>query len=283
MQPDRLGDDAAPPRVERAHDVAVGLGGRGRREQERVLESARPVNVTDRVGSHGHSDVSVAGGNADYTAPVSAPKPLHGLLAADARANRDYASRASARQASAGSMSMGRVVRGGLIQVKADVSLEGTTDDIKQRMIDKHLPLIDEAARRGVQLLCLQELFNGPYFCAEQQPRWYQMVERIPDGPTIQTDAGGREEARHGDRRADLRGGDHRRLLQRRRGDRRRRQVPRQVPQAPHPARRPGLLGEVLFPSRQSRISGVRDRRREESASTSATTATFPKGRASSG
>jgi beta-ureidopropionase len=81
---------------------------------------------------------------------------------------------------------MGRVVRGGLIQVKADISLEGTTDDIKQRMLAKHLPLIEEAARRGVQLLCLQELFNGPYFCAEQQARWYDMVERIPDGPTIQ-------------------------------------------------------------------------------------------------
>ena len=80
---------------------------------------------------------------------------------------------------------MGRVVRGGLIQVKADISLEGTTDDIKQRMLDKHLPLIEEAARRGVQILCLQELFNGPYFCAEQQPRWYEMVEHIPDGPTI--------------------------------------------------------------------------------------------------
>ena len=29
-------------------------------------------------------------------------------------------------------------------------------------------------------------MFNGPYFCAEQQPRWYDMVEHIPDGPTIQ-------------------------------------------------------------------------------------------------
>jgi len=82
---------------------------------------------------------------------------------------------------------MGRVVRGGLIQVKADVSLEGSADEIKQRMLDKHLPLIEEAAQRGVQVLCLQELFNGPYFCAEQQVRWYEMVERIPDGPTIQT------------------------------------------------------------------------------------------------
>jgi len=81
-------------------------------------------------------------------------------------------------------MTMARVIRGGLIQVRADVSLEGAADDIKRRMIDKHLPLIEEAGRRGVQLLCLQELFFGPYFCAEQQARWYQMVERIPDGPT---------------------------------------------------------------------------------------------------
>jgi N-carbamoylputrescine amidase len=80
---------------------------------------------------------------------------------------------------------MNRVVRGGLIQVKADISLDGTAEEIKRRMFDKHVPLIEEAARRGVQLLCLQELFNGPYFCAEQQTRWYEMVERIPDGPTI--------------------------------------------------------------------------------------------------
>jgi beta-ureidopropionase len=79
---------------------------------------------------------------------------------------------------------MARVVRGGLIQVKADVPLDGSTDDVKRRMIDKHMPLIEEAGRRGVQLLCLQELFYGPYFCAEQEKRWYDLTERIPDGPT---------------------------------------------------------------------------------------------------
>jgi N-carbamoylputrescine amidase len=79
-----------------------------------------------------------------------------------------------------------RIVRGGLIQVKADVSLDGTAEQIKQRLIDKHMPLIEEAGQRRVQVLCLQELFYGPYFCAEQQPRWYDMVEKIPDGPTIQ-------------------------------------------------------------------------------------------------
>jgi len=44
--------------------------------------------------------------------------------------------------------------------------------------------LIEEAAGRGAQIVCLQELFNGPYFCAEQTERWYELTERIPDGPT---------------------------------------------------------------------------------------------------
>ncbi len=79
---------------------------------------------------------------------------------------------------------MARTVKGGLIQVKADVSLDGSTDDVKRRMIDKHLPLIEEAGKQGVQVLCLQELFYGPYFCAEQKTRWYALTEQIPDGPT---------------------------------------------------------------------------------------------------
>jgi beta-ureidopropionase len=79
---------------------------------------------------------------------------------------------------------MSRTVRGGLIQVKADVPLDGSTDAVKQRMIEKHLPLIDAAGKAGVQVLCLQELFYGPYFCAEQKTRWYELTEAIPDGPT---------------------------------------------------------------------------------------------------
>ena len=30
----------------------------------------------------------------------------------------------------------------------------------------------------------MQEIFTGPYFCAEQSTRWYDAVEQIPDGPT---------------------------------------------------------------------------------------------------
>jgi N-carbamoylputrescine amidase len=52
-------------------------------------------------------------------------------------------------------------------------------------MIDKHERLIADAAKKKVQILGLQELFYGPYFCAEQQTRWYELTERIPSGPTI--------------------------------------------------------------------------------------------------
>ena len=79
---------------------------------------------------------------------------------------------------------MARTVRGGLIQVKADISLEGSTEDVKRRMIDKTMPFIEDAGRNGVQVLCLQELFYGPYFCAEQKTRWYELTEQIPGGST---------------------------------------------------------------------------------------------------
>src|SRR5438105_10367806 len=77
---------------------------------------------------------------------------------------------------------MSRVIRCGLIQASVpDVTgLEAQ----KAAMIEKHLGLIAEAAREKVQVLCLQELFYGPYFCAEQDRKWYALTERVPDGPT---------------------------------------------------------------------------------------------------
>jgi N-carbamoylputrescine amidase len=44
--------------------------------------------------------------------------------------------------------------------------------------------MIAAAADKGAQVLCMQELFYGPYFCAEQETKWYDLVEKIPDGPT---------------------------------------------------------------------------------------------------
>src|ERR1035438_4338579 len=81
---------------------------------------------------------------------------------------------------------MPRIIRGGLIQ--ATVTHEGTApiDTIKQAMIEELLRLIEEAARKGCQVVCLQELFYGPYFCAEQKAHWYDMTEPVPSGPTTQ-------------------------------------------------------------------------------------------------
>jgi N-carbamoylputrescine amidase len=81
---------------------------------------------------------------------------------------------------------MPRLVRCGLIQASNVLAPDkASLADVREAMIAKHLPLIDEAAGRGVQILCLQELFYGPYFAAEQDPRWYQFTEKVPDGPTL--------------------------------------------------------------------------------------------------
>jgi len=81
-------------------------------------------------------------------------------------------------------MTSKRIVRVGLIQA---ANVKGPTfplDEIKSAMVDKHLKFIARAARQKVQILCLQELFYGPYFAAEQNSRWYGMAEKIPAGPT---------------------------------------------------------------------------------------------------
>ncbi|MEO5935929.1 MAG: nitrilase-related carbon-nitrogen hydrolase [Terriglobales bacterium] len=79
---------------------------------------------------------------------------------------------------------MPRLVRCGLIQASNPLGPENSLPQIKKAMMDKHLKFIEQAAKQKVQVLCLQELFYGPYFCAEQNPRWYELTERIPGGPT---------------------------------------------------------------------------------------------------
>ena len=81
---------------------------------------------------------------------------------------------------------MPRTVRCGLIQASNVLSPDkASLTEVREAMIAKHVRLIEEAASRGVQILCLQELFYGPYFAAEQDPRWYHFTEKVPDGPTI--------------------------------------------------------------------------------------------------
>ena len=78
------------------------------------------------------------------------------------------------------------IVRCGLIQCSNPINDPAVPiPKVQQAMLDKHVALIEEAGRRGVQILCLQEIFNGPYFCPGQDPRWYEAAEAVP-GPTTE-------------------------------------------------------------------------------------------------
>ena len=79
---------------------------------------------------------------------------------------------------------MARIVKCGLIQTTLACAAEEPINTIKQASLEKHLNFIEQAGRQGIQILCLQELFTGPYFCAEQNPRWYEAAEKVPEGPT---------------------------------------------------------------------------------------------------
>jgi beta-ureidopropionase len=81
---------------------------------------------------------------------------------------------------------MSQIVRCGLIQCANPINDESVpVKKIQQAMLDKHLPMIEDAAKQGVKILGLQEIFNGPYFCPSQDKRWYEAAETIP-GPTTE-------------------------------------------------------------------------------------------------
>ncbi|MGH7997539.1 MAG: nitrilase-related carbon-nitrogen hydrolase [Opitutaceae bacterium] len=80
---------------------------------------------------------------------------------------------------------MPRIVRAGLIQASSTHPGTAPLPKIKRAMIDKHIGFLEKAAKRGCRVVCLQEIFYGPYFCAEQATRWYETTEPVPGGPTI--------------------------------------------------------------------------------------------------
>ena len=80
---------------------------------------------------------------------------------------------------------MARTVISGLIQASNPINDESVpVAQVQAAMLAKHLPMIHDAGKRGVQILCLQEIFNGPYFCPGQDRRWYDAAEPVP-GPTV--------------------------------------------------------------------------------------------------
>src|SRR5712672_755407 len=81
---------------------------------------------------------------------------------------------------------MPRIIKSGLIQMSLPKTEgEGTIEEIKEAMVQKHIPLIEEAGKKGVQILCFQEIFNTPYFCPGQDKAWYESAETVP-GPTTE-------------------------------------------------------------------------------------------------
>jgi len=70
------------------------------------------------------------------------------------------------------------IIRAGLIQ-------QQWTGD-KESMIRASADAIGRAASAGAQVVCLQELFYGPYFCQVQDADYYSYTEPIPGGPTTE-------------------------------------------------------------------------------------------------
>lgn len=55
----------------------------------------------------------------------------------------------------------------------------------KESMIVKHEQYARQAAERGAQIICFQELFYGPYFGIVQDQKYYEYTEAVP-GPTVE-------------------------------------------------------------------------------------------------
>ena len=72
---------------------------------------------------------------------------------------------------------MADLVRAALIQAR----LAGD----KETMTKNAIRSVEQAAAAGAKVVCLQELFNGPYFCQVQDGDWYDFAEPVPDGPTV--------------------------------------------------------------------------------------------------
>ena len=79
---------------------------------------------------------------------------------------------------------MARNVKIGLIQLANKLPTESSCEEHRRAMLEAHMPLIDKAGQAGVNMLCFQEVFTGPYFCSSQDKKWYGLAEAIPYGPT---------------------------------------------------------------------------------------------------
>ena len=61
-----------------------------------------------------------------------------------------------------------------------------SVDPARERAVETAVARVREAAKRGAQVVCLQELFHAPYFCKKVTPDRFDLAEPIP-GPTFNT------------------------------------------------------------------------------------------------
>jgi N-carbamoylputrescine amidase len=81
---------------------------------------------------------------------------------------------------------MARSVKVAITQMANRLDTSASVTEHRDAMIEAHIPYIEEAGAQGVQMLCFQEIFTGPYFCPSQDIKWYDAAEAIPDGHTTQ-------------------------------------------------------------------------------------------------
>jgi N-carbamoylputrescine amidase len=60
-----------------------------------------------------------------------------------------------------------------------------TCDERPEKNLKKALERIDDAARRGATVVCLQELFRSQYFCQSEDIKLFSLAESIP-GPSTE-------------------------------------------------------------------------------------------------
>ena len=109
-------------------------------------------------------------------------------------------------------------LKAGLIQMSLKGDTSQSPEQIRDAMIEAHLPLIEQAASQGVQVLSFQEVFTQPYFCPQPGR---QMVWRCRDHSRWShhaPHAGACTQTQHGLGGTHLRGADDRCVLQHRGG-----------------------------------------------------------------
>ena len=73
---------------------------------------------------------------------------------------------------------MANIVTIGIVQDTASEDLAAN--------VTKAVARVRDAAARGAQIICLQELFNAPYFCKSVRPERFDIAQPS-NGPVVQT------------------------------------------------------------------------------------------------